>query len=349
MSNLRTLPVVLIAWTATALSAFGAEGRTPIFRPGTTLSTAGKYFVARNLSAGSGSIISITASNVDIDLNGFVLDATGGSSPVIQASGVDGVTIRNGTLLGGSRSIEISNGTRVTIEDLQATGTGLGILLLDTTEFSIRRTTLRHLGTGIHVGGSGSPTTTGTIEDNILEDCGQAMRLESMDGCAVVNNRVRNAPNNGVQLFNSANCLISKNTLEQATLRLSSSHRTAISHNVISNAPPGNIGIDLGGNDNFVLNNLVTQGASIGILAGGDRNHLEGNISNSNSNWGFAFIGDDNIYRGNTALGNSGVAGSPPACVAPCSPDFCIYSTSTGNSSLGDNRLPGPPAFPACI
>ncbi len=38
-----------------------------------------------------------------------------------------------------------------------------------------------------------------------------------------------------------------------------------------------------------------------------------------------------------------GTNGNPPACVAQCSPDLCIYSASTGNTSNGDNYLPAAP------
>ena len=72
-------------------------------------------------------------------------------------------------------------------------------------------------------------------------------------------------------------------------------------------------------------------------------NHVEGNVSNSNGNHGFAFIGDDNVYRRNTARGNAGAVGTPPACVAPCSPDLCIYVGATGNTSNLDNYLPAAP------
>ncbi len=237
------------------------------------------------------------------------------------------------------------------IEDIQTAGTPqLAIFLTDTTDFRIRGNVLRGATVaGVQHFGSGSVLTTGTVEDNVIENCSQAIRLEYMDSCAVLNNRIKNAPSNGLQLFFSSGCRIAGNTVDGGTIRLSASHRTTISENVVSNAPPGNIGIDIGGDDNFIVGNLVTQGQSIGVVVGGDRNHLESNVVNSNSSWGIAFIGDETTYRGNTARNNGGVAGSPPACVAPCSPDFCIYTTSTNNSSLGDNRLPGPPGFPACI
>lgn len=334
---------------ALAIPAHAGDGRIPVFAP-TTLSTPGHYVVTRNITVTSGSILTISTSNVEIDLNGFTLDGGASASPVISSSGFDGITIRNGTILGGSRAMEINGGSRILVEDLHADGSPgtYGVLLIDVEHFAVRRNLFRDFNTAV-LAFSNSVPTIGTVEDNVIEDCGQAVALNYAEGSAILNNRVKNAPSNGIQILFGKACMISGNTINGGVIRLSATHGTTISHNVVSNAPPGNIGIDLGGDDNLLLENTVTNGASIGIAAGGDRNHLVGNVSNGNSKFGIIISGDDTVYRGNTAMNNSGSAGDPPACAAPCSAEFCVYTGSLNSSSLGDNRLPGPPTAPACI
>jgi parallel beta-helix repeat protein len=342
MFKSRNWIVSILALIAT-LPVLAAEGRIPIFSSPTTIATSGRYFVSRNLSSGGPSIITITADDVDIDLNGFVLDGTGSVNPVVAASGVDGVTIRNGTILGGSRSIEIANGERVVIEDVEADGaTGIGIFLDNTTAFAIRRVVFRNtFSTALRANGGASPAT-GTVEHNLVESCAEGFRLENVESVAVLNNRLRNIQSHGIIVLIGSACLVSGNTLEQVGpgIRMFSSNST-ISHNVVSNA--ANTGLEISGSDNLVLNNLVTRSGNRGIQIGGDRNHFEGNVSNSNGGHGFAFAGDNNVYRGNTARGNGGTNGSPAGCVAQCSPDLCIYTGSTGNTSNLDNYLPAAP------
>lgn len=72
------------------------ESRTPISSLPFTISSSGSYFIAGDLTGSSG--ITISASNVTLDLMGHSLIATGGSGDGIAASG----TIRDITILNGS-------------------------------------------------------------------------------------------------------------------------------------------------------------------------------------------------------------------------------------------------------
>jgi hypothetical protein len=84
-----------------------AQAQTRLVRPvggGTIRVTkSGSYFLDRNLISAltSGSIISVTASNVTINLNGFSIIGRGGAGTKvvgINAPGTSGVTIVNGTI-----------------------------------------------------------------------------------------------------------------------------------------------------------------------------------------------------------------------------------------------------------
>lgn len=78
------------------------EPRKPIDRLPATLSEPGAYVLTRNLSFGAGTGVLVTASDVTIDLNGFVLtgDPAGGGHGVHVVSGLANVTIRDGVLRG---------------------------------------------------------------------------------------------------------------------------------------------------------------------------------------------------------------------------------------------------------
>ena len=59
---------------------------------------SGSYYLAGNLSIAGGSGITVNASNVTIDLAGFEVAGTGGSTGVVIGTGISNVTIRNGTI-----------------------------------------------------------------------------------------------------------------------------------------------------------------------------------------------------------------------------------------------------------
>src|SRR5262245_12362405 len=90
-----------LSLTLLAVPARADEGRIPIVMSPTAIAAPGKDFVTRNLAGAGGPVITIGASNVDIDLNGFTPTGAAGV-PVISAVGFNGITIRNGTVVGGS-------------------------------------------------------------------------------------------------------------------------------------------------------------------------------------------------------------------------------------------------------
>jgi len=294
---MRSLAVVVALTVSPCLAA---EGRTPIAVP-TTITTPGQYVVTRNIASGAGTIITIDADDVDLDLNGFLLDGSGSGASVISGVAHTGLVIRNGKLIQDSVGIRITDGERIVIEDLQIRGAGsTGIYLERTAGFAVRRNVIGSQSAGgIFVQGTVGTPAGGTVETTV-----GGLRLLSVNQCTVA-------------------------------------------RNVVSDAG-GQMGLEVGGGDNFILENLVTK-AGRGIAIWGERNYVVGNASNNNSSHGFVFSGNDHVYRGNMARGNAGANGSPPACVAQCSPDMCVYVGSVNVTSQGDNFLPGPPTFPACI
>lgn len=361
MQNMRRASLVglILALASSGLPA--GEGRIPIFAAPTTLAAPGRYFVTRNLAIAAGSLITITSDDVDLDLNGFVLSSTA-AAPAITATSVNGVTIHNGTIIGGGSNIQIDSGQRIVIEDVHAVGAAdWAVLLNDSTQFVVRRVLARSAADcAIYVSNSPAvPSAQGTIADNLIEDCGCGISVSSSNvanpaNVAIVNNAVRgNTIATAIIVAWGAGCLIAENTIEDigGYGMFLQTNRCRISNNVVSRAGSTGLayGIQQNGSDNLFLNNVVSSGGFDGFLIIGSRNYLEGNLANSNAGFGFRIGGGGgHVYRRNGARGNGGVAGGCGA--PPCSPDLCVSPAGAATAtSAGDNFLPGPPAFPGCI
>jgi hypothetical protein len=79
------------------------EPRTPITSAPYTISAPGSYYLAANLAVSSGTAITITASQVTLDLNGYTLsstEATPTGTGILLAGGATDITIRNGHIKG---------------------------------------------------------------------------------------------------------------------------------------------------------------------------------------------------------------------------------------------------------
>src|ERR1017187_8409666 len=86
--------------TPTMKSLDQIEARTPISSVPYTISAPGSYYLTGNLAVSSGTAITITASQVTLDLNGFTLSSTEatptGTGILLEVGGNSDITIRNG-------------------------------------------------------------------------------------------------------------------------------------------------------------------------------------------------------------------------------------------------------------
>jgi parallel beta-helix repeat protein len=361
---------------AVAIPAIAGEGRTPIYQYPTVINAPGKYIVTRDINGGGGPVpvIDVQAPNVDIDLNGFTLTNWGGLAPIIYTFGGLPLTIRNGTLMGGTAGIEVYSGAdeipmyKVVIEDVNVMNTeGYGIYLWLISDFALRRNNVAFTGdVAIMIDGSNALgfAVMGTIEHNRIVECNGGITVRRGSSVATLNNRleqIRNIappPAQGVIVYDySEGGLISENTIEDLSggggaIYLGDTSGCKIYNNVVrrvaDTADMGTAGIWLAGfsDDNLVLNNVVTQCPNDGVFVEGSRNHIDRNVMNSNGytgmghglhlsrNWG----GDFNTFGRNTARGNPGgpcaFIGSP----YPPTTDFC--DEGLGNGSFNDNYMP---------
>jgi parallel beta-helix repeat protein len=157
---------------------------------------------------------------------------------------------------------------------------------------------------------------------------------------AILNNHIESGTPGGSGIFiqNATNCLVSENTVRGQPangigIGIESMSGCKLFNNVVSEVDLYGIYIDGGTNDSLVWKNVVSNSGT-GILVEGSNNQIEGNVTNGNSDCGLVITGTNNVYRGNTARANAN-AGS---CAGACAPDF---QTAAGNSSSGDNFVPG--------
>ena len=364
---MRKVPVLiaLIPIALAAAQALAAEGRTPVFLPGSTLAADGKYILTRNLT-GPPPVIRICGANVDLDLNGMVVTNTAAVGETITTAGcpvlVDHVTIRNGRIDGGAPGIFIPGPTRkVDIEDVKISDTGgAGAIHMVSVEgAAIRRVEITDAaGNGILWNGGGASTKHGSIEHNLLRRAANGIFIFGCSSVAILNNRIEEGTGSGISLFNCNASLLSENTIERKGaegILIRNGRGNKLFDNVITESGLSGIRLDATTVDTLVLNNVSSVNGAVGapaagILVEGNRNVIERNVLNDNAGGGLVFSpvgggGCDNTFGRNTARGNLG-AGLPPCGAAPpgqLPPQYCNGCAGPVNSSYGDNLMPGPP------
>lgn len=105
------------------------EPRTPIYSLPFTIDQPGSYYLTGNLTAGAANAngITVTASDVTLDLAGFALSGLGGTSGdgVNVSVAVTNVTVRNGTVRGwGGRGVDADTAYNSQLVDIRASHNG---------------------------------------------------------------------------------------------------------------------------------------------------------------------------------------------------------------------------------
>ena len=348
-SGVRCL-LMLCLGALTVLSAFAGEGRTPIFQVGTVIAAPGRYIVTQDLiGTGAAPIIEITVADVDVDLNGFTLQNASGPAAVILVDGVLNVSIHGGSLVGGGMGIDIpSGGYNHTIEDVRIRATsGKGIHATSGT-LVIRRSTVSYL-TGIGIL-SEFPHSC-SIEDSVVIGTGaEGVRING--GTArIVRTTITDSGSYDILINTGYNDVIQDNVVTGgvglSAMRLQSLQAGDISGNQIQGAAAecvhldsGTAGVTLRNNNISNCGNQIPYGGD-DIVVDGVRNTIEGNLLTGAYNFGLHFTttAGNNTYGRNTARGNNG--GGAPCAGTLYYPDFC--DDGSGDTSFGDNLIPGPP------
>src|SRR5579871_3926344 len=111
------------------------EPRTPISSLPFTISTSGSYYLTGNLSLGSASDgITVSADDVAIDLNGFVLSGPGGVNSAIHAAAAHlDISVVNGTVRNWGAGVNLPLAINGVYRDLLLYGNtnGAGLMVAD--------------------------------------------------------------------------------------------------------------------------------------------------------------------------------------------------------------------------
>jgi parallel beta-helix repeat protein len=263
-----------VAMLASAVSAGAVDGTIEINQAKVmasggfpyVISTSGSYKLTGSLTVpASTNGINVTANNVTIDMNGFLITGTGSASGLINgvsASGIADVTVENGTITGMGLAIWL--GKSGVVKNVHVDVNGFGVDVGDnsvvegctannsSTQYgiscssgcSITGNTANGNGDeGIFCSGSGCQITGNTANGN------NGVGINCQDNaCVISGNTVLGNPTLGIGCFGTG-CLISGNVVVNSATGIEASDTTTgYSNNVLKNTENFSNGKSLGNN-----------------------------------------------------------------------------------------------------
>lgn len=297
------------------------EPRTPISSLPITISASGSYYVTTNLSASTAvDGITITANNVSIDLNGFVLTGFGGANSAVTASStLFNLAIRNGTIQNWGTGVNLPGADNSLFENLQLYGNtaGAGLIVADNCKVLDCVASGNFSGIIIHDGGIVKDCIASSSSSNgITAGSGAAL-----SGCVARSNAAWG-------IIASNNCAI---------------HDSVASYNSLSQVIPSYGGILAADNSSVIgccaNNNLYFINRGTGIQTG--NNSLVKNCTASGQYNGIQTLNysiiQDCIVSSISPENNGIVPGN--SCVVRGCIVTADYAIQVGNSSLVEGNL----------
>jgi parallel beta-helix repeat protein len=346
-----------VTWLSAPPSA--ADGRVPIYAAGTVISQPGHYVLTRNLlSTGATPGVEIAAPRVELDLNGFTIDANGNRG-VLVSFGND-VKIRNGAITGADVGVEIPGlgGGHAVIEDLRITGpSSAGIRAIGLETIAIRRV-LVHLSTGdgIRIDGGGGLVQTRIEGCQIERVSGIGIAIVGARGIGVVDNLVGVVSGEGIRIDSATGGEIRGNRVTAAGgtggIAVVSARGMTIAANVVAECRSHGIRVGATSSEIHLLENFSTLNGSgpgwgDGIRLEGLSAIVDGNVVTGNNGLGLhlAASGGYHTLGRNRASGNQNLAGQACGGAPALFPPNSCNDGVGGFTTFGDNLIPGPPLF----
>ena len=159
---------------------------------------------------------------------------------------------------------------------------------------------------------------------------------------AVLHNRI-DVAGVGIELMSDGS-LISENTVRSLGsdgIVLRQGRGNKFFDNVVNGCSGNGINLMPPSGNSLLLNNVATGNGGHGLWVQAPFNLVERNTLNGNTGCGLFFTAPLSTFGRNMARGNGGVACGPCGALFP--PESC--AAAAGNSSFGDNLIPGPPVF----
>ncbi len=295
------------------------EARTPISTLPFTINNSGSYYLTTNLSfTGTGHGITVNATDVTIDLNGFALAGNGSS---LQTNGIYvGTTIltlnvKNGTVRSWKHGVNSTNASVGSFSDLQFLSCSNGLVTAGLSV--VQRCTATSLtGVGIQTGNGSTirdctaATCTGggvslgngstIVNCSFVQNAGTAITAGS--GCTIRECTVFN--NNGIGILTAGHCLISGCTVASGFNTGISTSVSTVEHCTVNNNTGD--GILAGTYSKLAYNEVYGNGNGSGsnIHVTGNFNRIEDNHSTFSIR-GFKVDGIANVIIRNSAGANN--------------------------------------------
>ena len=249
----RKISTILVALAILSLGMFITEtsAQPTVITACGAITAGGSYRLGNNLQAPPGTCLSVSARDVTIDLDGFVITGGFGRNAIIASAAA--LTVRNGTIATGGFGISASDGLlvdRVTF-DLNSDGGVLagnqaivkdsvflragndGQWAIQVQSGLVTRNVI--LGGGNNLRGGGVLIDRGTVSGNVLNgsSVGGQIGLRMTGGGAVINNTVQNYSIHGLDIMCPSNVLGNTATGNGVNLVLHGDHSTCnVEHNV---------------------------------------------------------------------------------------------------------------------
>lgn len=336
---LRTLTLLAASAVGSVSLQEAAEGRVPITGP-TTITARGQYVVTQNIT-GSGTLITISADDVDVDLNGFTLEETSLLSPVINGSYAERLSIHDGSLVGGRTGVTLTRGHNSRLTNLTVLSSAEnGISVTATHDFTIEGCLIEEPGAiGISIA-SQTERGFGVIKHNtILRANFEGILVSDMVAGVIESNVIRGGSRSGLFVLSGDALLVRDNIVDGSAgygLHVDNSSGSSIVENSARGTSSAGVVIGAESDGNYVGRNLVSDSSSQGLTVTGSHTYVVENWLLGNTSWGLNFNASQSVYRENTSRGNTGTAA---ACLgAGGTTDFC--DSGIQNTTAGDNYLP---------
>lgn len=294
------------------------ESRIPISSLPFQIIESGSYYLTQSIDAAGSNGITITASNITIDLNGYTLlsDGSGTASAIFCNSSISNLIIRNGIISNwGGHGINGESASNCNIRELQVSDCKLSGVSVGNNSRIINCSATNNLFDGINT------ATQGQVINCIASNNGtEGIDVNSNSiiyACVVSNNGA-----NGIEASSKSevtNCIANNNSQDGFEVAnggiISTCNASTNGENGFDISSGSNIsnstarantqnGYSLN-SDVFANNNSADNNILSGFLLTGNDARLDNNHSTDNGQNGFQATLSNNVLIRNTTSGNS--------------------------------------------
>lgn len=307
LKKISFLVVVFLMCMLMATISFAGGGPSiPISKLPHTISESGSYYITSNLTCTSGTIITIDADDVTLDLKGFTI--IGGGISANYGIYVDGeqrnIEIKNGSIVNcwyGFRANTV--GYEFRLIDLRITSSGAyGIYAKGSNHIAIR-CIIADSGTyGIHM-----PDTGGHIVDSCIVYSSINGGIVVGNGSILRNNTAYN--NNEYGIKGTASTIVYNTVYYQTKSGIIAMGESLVMFNTSYDNNQENTssyaGIEVDGDNCLVKNNTVTNNNQDNIIITGSYNSIEENLVTGSTDGIDLGAAGGNLYINNRAANNT--------------------------------------------